>query len=244
MSLENAVFHVVRHTTELPNLIEETRPIEEFPHHLEETGKILEPDIVEIRELSLDAIEQINIERAKAKVNEGAKGLKELTEEEKQKLREENNLPENILKAIKVDKDGNYKVKCINERYKDMENPDTGVRYIEKTIPVNEVKITVTAPEFSSIFEVEVPPEMWQRRSYNINKYCTEKLRLYLNEHSELKANFTPKQLSEIERGKAKIPELTWHHYEIPGKMQLVDSETHKNTRHTGGNFLWCSSIR
>ncbi|MED4462700.1 HNH endonuclease [Metabacillus fastidiosus] len=31
----------------------------------------------------------------------------------------------------------------------------------------------------------------------------------------------------------------TWHHHEQPGVIQLVDSETHENTGHTGGREIW-----
>ncbi|WP_164525538.1 HNH endonuclease [Siminovitchia acidinfaciens] len=30
-----------------------------------------------------------------------------------------------------------------------------------------------------------------------------------------------------------------WHHHEEPGKMQLVDEETHSGTGHTGGRTIW-----
>ncbi|WP_053582925.1 HNH endonuclease [Lysinibacillus contaminans] len=31
----------------------------------------------------------------------------------------------------------------------------------------------------------------------------------------------------------------TWHHHEQPGQLQLVDSELHGQTAHTGGRFIW-----
>lgn len=229
---------------EIPNFIEQVEPIREFPNHPEGVIKVLEPDMGEIQEVTLDAIEQANIEKATAKINETSQKLRELTEEEKQKLREENNLPESLLDAVRVDENGNYKVKCINERYKDMENPDTGIRYVEKTITVNVVEITVVVPEFPSIFDVEIPPEIWEKGDTSIFKYCTEKLCAYLNEHPEMKSNFTPEQLKAIERDMPRVPGMTWHHSETPGKMQLVDFKTHFDTRHTGGDFLWCGGIR
>ena len=35
----------------------------------------------------------------------------------------------------------------------------------------------------------------------------------------------------------------TWHHHQVPGKMQLVVSKTHK-VNHLGGNKLWGDGIR
>lgn len=241
---------VVKQVGELSDFIEKVEPIKEFPNYLEDVAKVLEPNMSEIQEVTLDAIEQSNIEKAAAKIDETSQKLRELTEEEKQKLREEHNLPENLLDAIRVDENGNYKVKCINERYKDMENPDTGIRYVEKTITVNGVEITVVVPEFPSIFDVEIPPEIWEKGDTAIFKYCTEKLKEYLDANPKAKANFTSEQLDIIEKicsgeiRNPRIPGFTWHHSEIPGKMQLVDFKIHFDTRHTGGDFLWCGGIR
>lgn len=44
-------------------------------------------------------------------------------------------------------------------------------------------------------------------------------------------------------KGKAKIKDLTWHHHQIPGKMQLVNSNVH-GVNHLGGNKLWGDGIR
>ena len=54
---------------------------------------------------------------------------------------------------------------------------------------------------------------------------------------------FTPNQLQDIIDGMPKIEELTWHHHQVTGKMQLVPSEVH-NTNHLGGNKLWGEGIR
>lgn len=241
---------VVKHIGEISDFVEEVQPIKEFPDHLEELPKVLEPNLEEIKEFSLDAVEQINIEKAEIKANEGIKELRELTEEEKEKLREENHLPENLINAIRVDENGNYRIKCINEKYKDMENPETGIRYVEKTITVNGVEIAVVVPEFPSIFEVDIPPEIWEKGDTAIFRYCTEKLKEFLDANPEAKANFTSEQLDIIEKiysgeiRNPRIPGFTWHHSEIPGKMQLVDFKIHFDTRHTGGDFMWCGGIR
>ena len=230
--------------------LKETELNEEYPNRLEDTIKVLEPDMDVIQEVSLDAIEQANFEKAEAKIDETSQSQRELTEAEKQKLREENSLPENLIDAIRVDENGNYKVKCINEKYKDMENPDTGIRYVERTITVKGVEITVVVPEFPDIFDIDIPPEIWENGDTAIFKYCTERLKEYLDANPEAKANFTSGQLDIIEKicsgeiQNPRIPGFTWHHSEIPGKMQLVDFKTHFDTRHTGGDFLWCGGIR
>jgi len=59
-----------------------------------------------------------------------------------------------------------------------------------------------------------------------------------LNETPELKSNFTDEQLKAIEKGKAKIPDHTWHHHQDGKTLQLVDQSTHAKTGHTGGRGL------
>ncbi|MEI4803436.1 HNH endonuclease [Bacillus sp. FJAT-51639] len=54
---------------------------------------------------------------------------------------------------------------------------------------------------------------------------------------------FTPKQLKMIELELPRILDLTWYHHQVPGKMQLVVSKTHK-VSHLGGNKLWGDDIR
>lgn len=34
-------------------------------------------------------------------------------------------------------------------------------------------------------------------------------------------------------------PDLTWHHHETPGRMQLVPRDIHDAVRHTGGHSIW-----
>lgn len=44
--------------------------------------------------------------------------------------------------------------------------------------------------------------------------------------------------------GEPYIKGYTWHHSEIPGKMQLVETKVHVQSGHTGGNLIWCGGIR
>lgn len=158
------------------------------------SGTILSIDMEAIQTTSLESIEQSNIDKEVQELS--TPEFRDLTENEKQYLRENNDIPDNLLNALKVDENNNYKVKCINEKYKNLENPDTGVRYVEKSITVNGIKITIVVPEFPSVFDVEVPPELWKEGDTAIFKYCTEKLNEYLNANPEAKANFTPEQLN------------------------------------------------
>ena len=45
---------------------------------------------------------------------------------------------------------------------------------------------------------------------------------------------FTEKQLLQIAAGKPHISELTWHHHQDIGKMQLIPKDIHNKTSHIG----------
>ncbi|MCL9634963.1 pre-toxin TG domain-containing protein [Bacillus zanthoxyli] len=74
-------------------------------------------------------------------------------------------------------------------------------------------------------------------------KECTGLLKEAIGHEEISKDIFTSKQLRDIENGEARIKGLTWHHHQVPGKMQLVVSKTHK-VNHLGGNKLWGDGIR
>ncbi|WP_419881018.1 T7SS effector LXG polymorphic toxin [Peribacillus sp. B-H-3] len=74
-------------------------------------------------------------------------------------------------------------------------------------------------------------------------KECTKLLNEAIDQGELSKELFTSKQLRDIENGEARIKGLTWHHHQVPGKMQLVVSKTHK-VNHLGGNKLWGDGIR
>lgn len=74
-------------------------------------------------------------------------------------------------------------------------------------------------------------------------KECTRKLKEAIDSGKIPKELFSPGQLAQINAGKARIKGLTWHHHQVPGKMQLVISKVHK-VNHLGGNKLWGDGIR
>jgi hypothetical protein len=52
-------------------------------------------------------------------------------------------------------------------------------------------------------------------------------------------SRFTAEQLRAIHGYQKKIPGLTWHHHQQPGRMQLIPTPTHQAVGHTGGFALW-----
>lgn len=49
---------------------------------------------------------------------------------------------------------------------------------------------------------------------------------------------FSSSQLAQLFQG--KTPDgFTWHHHQVPGRIQLVNRRAHKATGHTGGRTIW-----
>lgn len=67
---------------------------------------------------------------------------------------------------------------------------------------------------------------------------------LYHGDCLDVMKTISPKSidmtLCDLPYGKGDTPDgYTWHHDAEAGKMQLVDTETHQKTGHTGGRSIW-----
>ncbi len=97
-------------------------------------------------------------------------------------------------------------------------------------------------PKFDSAFDVQLPDELCKGKDKAQFQECNRQLYDAIQNDSELVKKFTPDQIDQIKDGMTKgtAPEgYTWHHDAETGKMQLVDSDIHNNSRHTGGKPLW-----
>lgn len=231
---------VTEKVTEAPEVSEISRK------EIEEGTSVLRPDMETIKTQSLEAVKQSNLEKTQTTLNETTK-LRELTAEKRQALRETtSHLSESAIQAIRVDGEGNYFLKCRNEELWGKCHEVTGVKYVEKTVTVDGIKITGVFPEFPSVFECKIPEELWKQGDDKLFKECTKQLKDYLEAHPEAKANFNEQQLEQIMKDEqcTRIKGYTWHHNEFPGKMQLVETKIHAPSNHTGGNHIWCGGIR
>ena len=87
-------------------------------------------------------------------------------------------------------------------------------------------------------FETRIPEGQFSESDYHHFKHCNEQLSEACENGSLDKEQFTHRQLEQIENGD-KPEGYTWHHHEDKGRMQLVDSEIHAKTPHTGGRSIW-----
>ena len=171
-------------------------------------------------------------------------GFRPLTEEEKQELRENTNWPDKAegIEGCKINDEGVIKYPCRNEELAGKENPITGVKYEKRIVEIDGYKVEVVMPVFDSKFEVQLPDELCLSKDKEQFKECNKQLYEAIQKDPELAKKFTPEQIEQIKDGMKNggAPDgCTWHHDAEKGKMQLVDSDMHGDSRHTGGRTLW-----
>ena len=114
-----------------------------------------------------------------------------------------------------------------------------GVEYARKVFTVKGEKVEGVFPVFESKFNVKLPENLCRASDNEQMRYCTKKLAEKIERNPEFAKTFTSRQLEQIRNGEPRISGLTWHHNEMPGKMQLVDANAHSVARHTGGRNIW-----
>ena len=122
-------------------------------------------------------------------------------------------------------------------------HPITGVRFEKKTVelPSGE-KIEGVFPEFESVFDAEIPEDMYLKTDKEQFKECNKQLYQAIENDPDLASSFSEEQLEQIKDGiqDGSAPDgYVWNHDAECGKIQLVDFETHAHTGHTGGRAIW-----
>ncbi|MFR3728266.1 HNH endonuclease [Lacrimispora sp.] len=114
-----------------------------------------------------------------------------------------------------------------------------GVTFARRVFTLNGEKVEGVFPVFKSEFNCKLPENMYKASDNDQMKYCTKKLAERIERDPEFAKKFNSRQLEQIKNGEPRISGLTWHHSEIPGKMQLVNAYDHSAARHTGGRSIW-----
>lgn len=171
-------------------------------------------------------------------------GFRPLSEEEKQNLRDNTDWPDKAegIQGCKINDEGVIKYPCRNEALAGTTNPITGVEYEKRIVVIGEYKVEVVMPKFISEFDAQIPESMYKAKDKVQFSECNKQLYDAIQKNPELAKKFTPDQLEQIKDGVTQggAPDgYTWHHDAETGKMQLVDSDMHGDSRHTGGKTLW-----
>lgn len=130
------------------------------------------------------------------------------------------------------------KIDCRNERLAGAEHPETGVPFEKRNIEVDGKTYEVVVPHFESIYDAQLPESKLKDVDREQFKECNTQLKAEIANNEKLRERFDDEQLEQIENG--DTPDgYTWHHDADVGKMQLVDTEIHQKTGHTGGRVIW-----
>ena len=132
-----------------------------------------------------------------------------------------------------------YEIHTRNESLEGDRHPITGVPFERKTVhDVDGNDVTGVFPVFDSAFDAQLPEDLYQATDKEQFAECNKQLKEALEKDLELAKKFTPEQLEQIRNG--DTPDgYTWHHNEETGRIQLVDSDIHAKTGHTGGKTIW-----
>lgn len=130
-------------------------------------------------------------------------------------------------------------IKTINQHLEGTTHPETGVLFVRKTVKdADGNPVEGVFPQFDSKYDVQLPKDLHQASDEKQFAECNKQLKNAVENDPDLAKQFTPEQLEQIKNG--ETPDgYVWHHNEETGKMQLVDSETHAQTGHTGGKSIW-----
>ena len=132
-----------------------------------------------------------------------------------------------------------YEIHTRNESLEGDRHPITGVPFERKTVEDSDGnEVTGVFPEFDFDFDAQLPEDLYEASDKEQFAECNRQLKEAVEKDPELAKRFTPEQLEQIKNG--DTPDgYTWHHNEEKGKMQLVDSDIHAKTGHTGGKTIW-----
>lgn len=164
-------------------------------------------------------------------------------------------IPEVAVKEIKKVVDASSKTKAFetgirkevkhiktpNEVLAGQRHPETGVPFVKNKFTIDGQKMEGVFPKFDAVYETRLPREQWKQSDAVQIRTCVQRLKEAIEKNPELAKKFTPRQLEQIRNNSPVISNLTWHHKENGGIMQLVDAEKHAKTHHTGGASIWGS---
>ncbi len=137
----------------------------------------------------------------------------------------------------KVEESPEY-IKCRNEELEGKTHPETGVPFERKQVEIDGKQYEVVVPEFESAYDATLPEDMFESSDAEQSKECNLQLKNAIATDKDFRAQFDDDQIEQIENG--ETPDgYTWHHDAEPGKMQLVDTDIHQKTGHTGGRSIW-----
>ena len=146
-----------------------------------------------------------------------------------------------MSKQITKNASKGYKyIKTVNSGLLGQKHPETGVEFVLRKLKYSNGELSQGVfPVFKSYSDVKLPKDLYKETFPKQQVKCLEELQKQVkNPLNPIRKNFTEDQIKDIKDG--ILPEgFTWHHNEVEGLMQLVETSVHNATNHTGGMSLW-----
>ncbi len=131
-------------------------------------------------------------------------------------------------------------IQALNAELDGQLHPVTGVPFAMNTIEHNGLVIEDVFPVFDAAFETQLPEVLYLQSDHSHISFANGQLADAVAANPNLIQEL---QLSTVDLQKLQMYQTpdgyTWHHHETPGVMQLVNTEQHEATAHTGGRLIW-----
>lgn len=145
-----------------------------------------------------------------------------------------------VNEGVVNDESNLIKLDTRNQALEGAVHPETGVPFERKVIDLgNGTKVEGVFPDFDSKYDVQLPEDILKSSDVVQFNECNSQLKEAVEENMDkYKSVFNKEQMEQILDG--ETPDgYTWHHDAEVGKMQLVESDIHMKTGHTGGRTVW-----
>jgi hypothetical protein len=118
-------------------------------------------------------------------------------------------------------------------------HPETGVPFESKEVVMPDGKVVEGVfPDFEEAYAAQLPESMYMESDAVHFHASNMQLAEQIQADPQLAEQFSAEQQAQIAAG--QTPDgYTWHHSEVPGRMELVDEQVHAQTGHLGGRELW-----
>ena len=128
----------------------------------------------------------------------------------------------------------------INDHYEGDVHPVTGVPFERTDVQYAGETISGVYPVFDSAFSAQLQPSEYILSDATHESIANSQLYAAIEQNPSLQSELG---LSSVEvnslQHNVTPAGYTWHHHEQPGHIQLVESDVHNQTAHTGGRYIW-----
>lgn len=131
-------------------------------------------------------------------------------------------------------------IQAINATLDGDVHPVTGVPFETNTVEHQGQLIQDVFPVFESNFNAQIPEAAYMDSDTAHFRLANAQLADAIAENPSLAADLglTTTDLQQLQMYQTPAG-YTWHHHEQPGVLQLVDTQAHEATAHTGGRLIW-----